>query len=170
MPDDHGAGRISVRLGNSTWAVTYLRIVFPEPAINPGAVSDYKDYNNGIFTFSMNPQQGARCHPVGKDLPFDAPRCSTLVLSVGCSVEISRWVRGIDPLSEVLARLVPYRRGQSFVVEVKLGHYERFRSLTCLNTTCIPSLASSTPNRVRLSTHPGVSKEKCMSPVFIRLT
>ena len=56
MPDNHGA----LPSFSSIWqldvkGVTYLRIVFPEPAIDPGAVSDNKDGDDGIFTFSVNP-------------------------------------------------------------------------------------------------------------------
>ena len=36
--------------------VAYLRILFPEPAINPGVVSEKSGTDgNGICTFSMNP-------------------------------------------------------------------------------------------------------------------
>jgi hypothetical protein len=35
--------------------VTYLRIVFPEPAVNPGVINDDQDYGDGIFTFSVDP-------------------------------------------------------------------------------------------------------------------
>jgi hypothetical protein len=53
---------------------------------------------------------------MGKGLPFGAPCSNTFVVIVGRSAEIRRRVRGIDPLSKVLARLVSYTRGQAFVI------------------------------------------------------
>ena len=77
--------------------ITYLRMVFPQPAIKPRAISDNEDCRDGIFTFSVNPEQGTRCLPVSKGLPFDAPRSSTLVVSFGRSVEVRRPIGGMDP-------------------------------------------------------------------------
>ena len=128
---------------------------------------------DGIFTFSVNPEQGTICPPVSKDLPFDAPRCSTLVVSFGRSVEIRRPIGGMNPSSKVLAQLDPYtERSRCMTMRMKLGNYKRFRSesSTCLVTARIPSLG--TPNQVRLRTRfsSGPSEERNNSPVFMKLT
>ena len=38
------------------------------------------------------------------------------MVSIGRSVEISRWIGGSDPLPKIFARLVPYTRGQTFLI------------------------------------------------------
>ena len=85
----------------------------PGAGYQPRIISENYDCSDGIITFSMNPEQGARCQPIGKGVPFDAPRCSTLVVRVRRSVEIRRIIGGIVPSSKVLARLVPYTRSQA---------------------------------------------------------
>ena len=81
---------------------TYLIMVFPEPAINSGVVSGNEDSEGDVlFTYSVNPKQGARCFPI-KGVPFGAPRCGTLKMSIGSGVVIERWIRGSDPSAQVL--------------------------------------------------------------------
>ena len=46
-------------------------------------------------------------------------------MSFGRDVKISGRIGGINPLSKVLARLIPYKRGQGFVIGV-----DRVRSRT----------------------------------------
>jgi hypothetical protein len=70
--------------------VTYLRTVFPEPAINSGVVSGKENPDGDeILTFPVNPKQGARRLPI-EGVLSGAPRRSTHVMSTGCGVEIDR--------------------------------------------------------------------------------
>jgi hypothetical protein len=41
----------------------------------------------------------------------------------------------------------------SWLAVIMLGDYERFSSLTCLDVSCISTMVSTTPNRVRLRTN-----------------
>ena len=53
IPDDHGACRILVEIRRFNWRewVTYLRIVFPEPAMNSRTLVAAKTDGNDILRF-----------------------------------------------------------------------------------------------------------------------
>ena len=67
--------------------VAYLRILFPEPAINPEVVSgESGPEGNEICTLSVNPLQGARFFPSHDGTSFGTPCRSARMVGIGRGV------------------------------------------------------------------------------------
>ena len=70
-------------------------MLFPEPAMKVGVISDMRVYAIKDHTLSMNPQQGARRLPFLEDILVENPSCGSLVMSAARDVVICRWIRWV---------------------------------------------------------------------------
>jgi hypothetical protein len=56
----------------------------------------------------MKPKQWSRRFPIIEGIAFDEPQGGTFVMSIARSVVIYRRIRGREPTSKLLSRLIPY--------------------------------------------------------------
>ncbi len=60
-------------------------------------------------TFTVNPQEGPARFPICQRLAFEEPLCSSTMSCLRNEVVVRRWVRGGEPLLNVLLQLVTYK-------------------------------------------------------------
>ena len=70
---------MSTMTGGNSWEMTNQSVVFPEPAKQIGGHQELRREISNERTFSLNPEEGAVCHPIGEHAAIEKPRGGVMV-------------------------------------------------------------------------------------------
>jgi hypothetical protein len=108
---------ISVSTEKKSGNVAYQSTVFPAPATTKEAINLGVLFGQqGILTFTTNPQKGARRLPVDESITLNEPFRGPVVASFASYVVVLPWVWGGEPVLKISPHLVSCKTMSVFLV------------------------------------------------------